>query len=72
MHEQDLSKRHYYGKQVPGDGWLDWSRPARSIFNFIRACDYSPFRSPWGFPKARLDGDEIGIIKAICSTSRLM
>ena len=64
MREQDLSERQYYGRQVPGDGWLDWSQPARSVFNFIRACDYYPFHSPWGFPKARLDGNEIGIIKA--------
>ena len=64
MNEQDLSERQYYGKEVPEGGWLDWSRPARAIFNFIRACDYFPFRSPWGFPKTRLNGDEIGIIKA--------
>jgi len=64
MREQDLSERNYYGKEVPEGGWLDWSRSARAVFNFIRACDYFPFRSPWGHPKARRNGEEIGILKA--------
>ena len=64
MQPQDLTERHYYGKEVPEGGWLDWSRTARAIFNFVRACDYFPFRSPWGHAKARLAGEEIGIIKA--------
>jgi len=64
MREQDLSERQYYGKAVPEGGWLDWSRSAHAVFNFIRACDYFPFRSPWGHPRARLNGQEIGILKA--------
>ena len=64
MQPQDLTERRYYGKDVPEGGWLDWSRSARAVFNFIRACDYFPFRSPWGHTKARLAGEEIGIIKA--------
>jgi len=64
MQPQDLTERRYYGKEVPEGGWLDWSRSARAVFNFIRACDYFPFRSPWGHAKARLAGEEIGIIKA--------
>jgi methionyl-tRNA formyltransferase len=64
MIPQDLSQRQFYGKEVPQGGWLDWSQPARAIFNFIRAFDYFPFRSPWGFPKTSLNGDVIGIVKA--------
>jgi methionyl-tRNA formyltransferase len=64
VHEQNLSKRHYYGKEVPDGGWLDWSRASRAIFNFVRACDYLPFRSPWGHPQTRLNGHKIGIVKA--------
>ena len=64
MQPQDLTERRYYGKDVPEGGWLDWSRSARAVFNFIRACDYFPFRSPWGHAKARLAGEEIGILKA--------
>jgi UDP-4-amino-4-deoxy-L-arabinose formyltransferase/UDP-glucuronic acid dehydrogenase (UDP-4-keto-hexauronic acid decarboxylating) len=65
MQPQDLTERRYFGKEVPEGGWLDWSRTARAVFNFIRACDYFPFRSPWGHPRARLAGEEIGIIKAM-------
>jgi methionyl-tRNA formyltransferase len=62
--QQDLTKRRYFGKQVPEEGRLSWRRPAREIVNFVRACDYWPYRSPWGHPKASLGGREIAIAKA--------
>jgi methionyl-tRNA formyltransferase len=61
---QDLSRREYFGKEVPDDGYLSWRAPAERIVNFIRACDYFPFRSPWGEPKTRLGSDEISVLKA--------
>jgi UDP-4-amino-4-deoxy-L-arabinose formyltransferase/UDP-glucuronic acid dehydrogenase (UDP-4-keto-hexauronic acid decarboxylating) len=60
---QDLSKREYFGREVPHNGNLSWRLPAREIFNFVRACDFSPFRSPWGHPRAGLGDCEIGIVK---------
>jgi methionyl-tRNA formyltransferase len=61
--QQDLTLREYFGKGTPADGWLDWSRPAREVFNFVRAADYSPFQSPWKIPRSRLGGEEIGFVK---------
>ena len=61
---QDLSKREYFGREVPNGGRLVWSRNAREVTNFIRACDYYPFHSPWGQPRARLGDKEVGIMKA--------
>ncbi len=61
---QDLSKRRYFGKTVPQNGQICWERPAREIFNFIRACNYRPFPSPWGFPRAQLQGKRVGIVRA--------
>jgi methionyl-tRNA formyltransferase len=61
---QDLRKRRYFGRQPPQDGRLSWSAPAREIVNFVRAADYSPFRSPWGHPKARFAGEEIEVVRA--------
>jgi methionyl-tRNA formyltransferase len=61
---QDLSKREYFGKTVPGGGRICWSRPAREVLNFVRACDYLPFPSPWGHPNARINDCDIGIVKA--------
>src|SRR5580704_8692380 len=29
--QQDLSQREYFGRQVPEDGWLSWSWPARKV-----------------------------------------
>lgn len=67
---QDFGRRRYYGKEVPDDGRLRWCQPARTIDRFVRACDYFPWRSPWGHPRARLDGQPLRILKAFC-TARL-
>jgi UDP-4-amino-4-deoxy-L-arabinose formyltransferase/UDP-glucuronic acid dehydrogenase (UDP-4-keto-hexauronic acid decarboxylating) len=61
---QDLTERQYFGKEAPENGRVNWSRRAREIVNLARACDYYPFPSPWGFPRARLGEQEIGVIKA--------
>jgi len=62
--EQDLSRRRYFGREVPQDGKVEWGRPAGEIVAFVRACDYFPFPSPWGHPSARLDRSEVSILKA--------
>ncbi|HEY6400894.1 MAG TPA: formyltransferase family protein [Blastocatellia bacterium] len=63
--EQDISRREYFGKGTPEDGWLAWSRPAREIINFVRAADYSPFPSPWRTPRSRIGDQEVAFIKAV-------
>lgn len=60
---QDFSQRDYYGREAPNKGWVDWTWPAVRVANFIRACAYHPFPSPWGRPKALLSGREISIGK---------
>jgi methionyl-tRNA formyltransferase len=62
--QQDLSQRQYFGREVPNAGRLSWTQSARSIVNFARACDYSPYPSPWGHPKASIAGLEVEILKA--------
>ncbi|MDB5300396.1 MAG: luciferase-like monooxygenase family [Phycisphaerales bacterium] len=59
---QDRSRRQYLGGQPPLAGWLDFSRPAREVVNFLRAACYHPFRSPWGHPKALFAGAEVGVV----------
>jgi len=61
---QNLTERQYFGKEIPENGRVNWSRLAREIVNLARACDYYPFPSPWGSPRARLGEQEIGLIKA--------
>jgi methionyl-tRNA formyltransferase len=61
--QQDFSLREYFGRGTPDDGWLNWSRPAREVYNFVRAADYSPFSSPWQVPRSRLGNEEIGFVK---------
>jgi methionyl-tRNA formyltransferase len=65
---QDLTKREYFGREIPHRGKLFWTLPAREIVNFVRACDFSPFLSPWGHPQTVLEttsgAQEIGVVKA--------
>jgi len=65
---QDLSNREYFGREIPHDGKLFWTLPAREIVNFVRACDFFPFHSPWGRPQTILESmsgeKEIGVVKA--------
>lgn len=60
---QDFTQRHYFGKETPEDGWLTWERPAREVYNFVRAADYSPFTSPWKTPRSRIGDEQIGFVK---------
>jgi methionyl-tRNA formyltransferase len=57
--------RRYYGREVPHEGRLPWTESAGRIVNFIRACDYLPFTSPWGYPRAYLSGREVSVLKAM-------
>jgi len=63
--EQDLSRRRYYRRaEIPDEGRIVWTRPARRIVDLVRASDYLPFPSPWGIPSTRLGELEFGIVKA--------
>jgi methionyl-tRNA formyltransferase len=62
--------RHYYGREVPHGGRLLWTDSAAQVVNFIRACDYLPFTSPWGHPHACLAGSEILVLKALRTGDR--
>jgi methionyl-tRNA formyltransferase len=64
---QDLSRREYFGTEVPQGGRLCWLDSAENVVNLIRACDYFPFYSPWGHATTWLGSDKLGVIKA-CRT----
>jgi methionyl-tRNA formyltransferase len=57
--------RRYFGREVPHEGRLIWTDSAARIVSFVRACDYGPFSSPWGHPRAYLSGREIWVLNAI-------
>lgn len=61
---QDLKRRRYFGREVPDGGQIAWRRSARQVIDFVRACDYFPFASPWGQPRARLGSREIAVTRA--------
>jgi methionyl-tRNA formyltransferase len=56
--------RRYFGREVPHEGRLIWTEPAAQVVSFIRACDFGPFSSPWGHPRAYLAGREICVLTA--------
>jgi methionyl-tRNA formyltransferase len=57
--------RRYYGREVPHEGRLLWTESAARVVNFVRACDYLPFTSPWGYPRAYVAGREVCVLKAM-------
>lgn len=61
---QDRTRRRYYGREAPENGHLSWLQPAERIVRFVRACDYAPLPSPWGYPRTRFNGESCGILKA--------
>ena len=67
---QQPGVRRSYGREIPYEGRLIWTETAARIVNFIRACDYAPFSSPWGRPRAYLTGREIVVLKAALSGER--
>jgi methionyl-tRNA formyltransferase len=67
---QDPAQRRYFGREVPQGGRLDWNAPARRIYDFVRACDYHPFASPWGTPRAPLGDQEVEISRVALTGER--
>jgi methionyl-tRNA formyltransferase len=61
---QDLTQRRRFSREVPHRGRIIWSLPARQVVNFVRACNFSPFLSPWGYPQTRKGQCEFGIVAA--------
>ena len=66
---QDLTRRRYFRRGAPHDGWVPWAAPAATVTAFVRACDYGPFHSPWGLPRASLRGTEIAVPR-VAATGR--
>jgi methionyl-tRNA formyltransferase len=60
---QDLSERTYYGRGAPNEGRVCWSRTAAEIERFVRASDFFPLESPWGYPTARVESRTVEIAR---------
>ncbi len=59
--EQDPARFHYYDAQPPRDRAVSWDRPAVEVSRIIRAFDYHPLHSPWGYVEADLAGRRVGV-----------
>ena len=59
---QNFAERRYFAAGPPSEGRLNWTGTARQIFDFVRACDYRPFQSPWNHPRTRGGDREFGIV----------
>lgn len=51
------------GSGPPHEGRVPWSLSAERIAAFVRASDYGPFASPWGRPRAVIDGAEVELLQ---------
>ena len=59
--EQDFSQRRYHGFEAPFEGQVPWSSAA-VVERFVRACNFYPLPSPWGVPKVRFRGEQLGMV----------
>jgi methionyl-tRNA formyltransferase len=61
---QDATARRWFGRAAPDDGCLPWDRDARRVVDHVRAADYAPFRSPWGWPvTSTADGVVVEVVR---------
>ena len=67
---QDLSQRRWFGPETPHEGYVPWEEGAKRASNFIRACSYFPFPSPWGIARTLQDTQEIGVLEAFPTDQR--
>ena len=56
---QDSSKASYFGGRRPEDGRIDWTRPAKEIYNLVRAVTH-----PYPGAFTTLDGGKVLVWKA--------
>ena len=61
---QDLSRRRYFGREVPLEGCIKWSLSASELERLVRASRYLPFPSPWGIPSFQCDGQCFVLVQA--------
>ena len=62
--EQDRRQRSYYQlKDRPFNAQMPWREEATLLERLVRASDFYPLPSPWGYPQASLDGQTLGIMK---------
>lgn len=54
----------WHGREVPNEGRIDWQEPASRIVAFVRAADFRPLPSPWGWPRSRAGEVEFELTRA--------
>jgi UDP-4-amino-4-deoxy-L-arabinose formyltransferase/UDP-glucuronic acid dehydrogenase (UDP-4-keto-hexauronic acid decarboxylating) len=67
---QELARRRWFGAGPPDGGRLDWNCPALRVVDFVRACDYRPFPSPWGAPRCVAHGLDLAVLEARVAQGR--
>jgi methionyl-tRNA formyltransferase len=60
---QRAEGRRWFPRAAPHEGRVPWDLPASRVDAFVRASDFSPFRSPWGHPLTVCRGRELAIVK---------
>jgi methionyl-tRNA formyltransferase len=61
---QDLHRRRVFRRRaVPYGGRIPWGMPADELARWVRASDYHPLPSPWGYPTTRLGAQALGLAK---------
>lgn len=62
--DQKLENRRWFGGGAPEDVTIAWTSPASRIAAVVRACDYGPFRSPWGSARTTWEDRTVDVLTA--------
>lgn len=63
---QNHSRRNYFGlhQKPPGNGWIDWTKPATDIDKLVRALEFGQYANNFSLPKF-LIGQNVCIAKEL-------
>jgi methionyl-tRNA formyltransferase len=62
-HQDPRLRRVFRRRDVPHGGQVRWDLPAEEIDRWVRASDFHPLPSPWGYPITRLAGRTVGLAR---------
>jgi methionyl-tRNA formyltransferase len=58
-------RRLFRRRDVPHGGRIPWQRPAAELARWVRASDFHPLPSPWGYPATHLGTEALQVANAL-------
>ena len=63
--KEQIGNRRYYSSEIPNNGKLDLKNSADVVLRFIRAYDFGPYKSPWGYPYIIVNNVKVELLSIV-------